>query len=495
MQSRGARFAPLSRGSAAVLFAGLAACAAPAAAPTAAQFRSEPGSTTGAPGARAEHSILHSQEPQEPQDDATQDPALESGVIEGADEFEGFHAPGIQGYPTEGRVIGGPTDVDVDLATSFPRPNSLWAGSLLPDSWSAVKERIYEDVGLKFAASYQTLVQTATSTNTGRDTAWAGWFLLEAKWELLDRKGENTGSLVADLDWRHTMGGQANPAEWGVLEVGSLWPTDVAFFDWDPSLAILYWEQWLPKDTFVLRLGKQLAINSFDFFRFKDARTSFSATPLSAHTSIPAPAFGQAVSFKWWPKEGSGFYVHGTLNDMNGDPTELGLDTFFDEREYFYGLELGYNWRRSPRDFDHVHVDFFYADEKSSQPAFLPNEAGGGFKVLGEKQKGRWVSFGSYTYNEAEGGGLGLTFAEHTLTAGVSLLNPFDVRGEASIGTVYMTPIDDNLRDQYGGEVYWKLLVAPDLWVTPGFQFIFDPSFRPDEDFVGIAQLKLRLFL
>jgi carbohydrate-selective porin OprB len=57
-----------------------------------------------------------------------------------------------------------------------------------------------------------------------------------------------------------------------------------------------------------------------------------------------------------------------------------------------------------------------------------------------------------------------------------------------------MHPLNGALRDQYGGELYWKLLLTPDLWVTPGVQFIVDPSFNPNEDFVVIGQFKFRLF-
>ena len=57
-----------------------------------------------------------------------------------------------------------------------------------------------------------------------------------------------------------------------------------------------------------------------------------------------------------------------------------------------------------------------------------------------------------------------------------------------------MHAVDNQLRDQYGGELYWKILFTPDFWLTPGVQFIWDPSLNPDEDFVAIAQIKFRLF-
>ena len=397
------------------------------------------------------------------------------------------------GYHTGGRQVGGPSDIETDLNTSFPKPDSVFTGRV-PEEYFRWKERLYEKHGVKLAFSYQTLYQWASETR-GDDTAWGHWLQIEGKWDAVNRGQDYQGSLVFDLDWRDTIGDNANPVLFGPANVGSLWPTDIAFFEWDLSLAAIYWDQWLEMGVFNLRTGKQLAANTYDFFRFKDARTSFSATPFTAHTSIPAPGFGYGAAFKWWPVRESTFYVHGTVNDMNGDPEEYGLDTLFDESQFFYGLEVGYFWKRSLRDFDHVHLDVFYADERDSTPVGLPNEPGGSFKLLGSKQWEDLVGFGSYTYNQAEGGGFGLTFGEHTVTAGVSRLQPFDIRGEMSLGAVWMDPINDALDDQFGGEAYWKILLTPDLWVTPGVQMIWDPALNPQEDFVTILQLKMRLFL
>ena len=399
----------------------------------------------------------------------------------------------IEGYPIGQRLVGGPTDVQVDLNTSFPKPDSV-LGPLLPKSYFRWKEGLFEKTGIELGISYQMIYQKASSTLTDTDYAWAGWLLVEAKWKAINRGQDYEGSLVATFDWRHTLGGSQS-AVFGTFDLGSLWPTEFAYFDLDPAIPILYWEQWFDKDRFVVRVGKQLAAHTYDFFRFKDSRTSFSATPLSVHTSIPHPAFGQAVSFEWWPKEGSELYVLGTLNDMNGDPERFGLDTFFEQHQFFYGIEVGYFWKRDfPADFDHVHLDLFWADEKDSQAAAFPNQAGGGFKVLGSRQWGRYVGFTSYTYNTAAGGGFGVTLARHTVTAGVGYLKPAGIRGEIGLGAIWMHPLDDSLRNQYGGELYWKLLLTPSLWVTPGVQLIFDPSLNPDEDFIAIGQFKFRLF-
>ena len=90
------------------------------------------------------------------------------------------------------------------------------------------------------------------------------------------------------------------------------------------------------------------------------------------------------------------------------------------------------------------------------------------------------------------------------MNAGVAYLKPLGIRGEAALGATWARPIQDfdsglplfnGLRDQYGIETYWKILLTPDLWITPGVQLLIDPSFNPEEDLVGIATFKFRLFL
>jgi len=41
----------------------------------------------------------------------------------------------------------------------------------------------------------------------------------------------------------------------------------------------------------------------------------------------------------------------------------------------------------------------------------------------------RWVGFGSYTFNAAEGGGITGTFSKHTVTAGALSANIDETRG------------------------------------------------------------------
>ncbi len=48
-------------------------------------------------------------------------------------------------------------------------------------------------------------------------------------------------------------------------------------------------------------------------------------------------------------------------------------------------------------------------------------------------------------------------------------------------------------QDQFGLESYWKILMTPNSWVTPGIQFVFDPAFNPDTDFIAMPHIKFRI--
>lgn len=407
---------------------------------------------------------------------------------------------GREGYHPEGRRVGTPIDVDRDLDFSFPKRDYVLP-RIIPKKYFKWKEDLYEKYGVKLGFSYQAIYQNASDTTSffgldGENDVAAGWALLEGKWEMYNRGQDFEGSLVGTLDWRHTFTDGRDPAAWGTFDVGSLWPTDFGYVEWDPWVPVAFWEQWFTKDRFVLRLGQQNVGQIYDFFRFKDLRVAFSSTPFNAPASvIPFPGPGLGAAFELWPIKDSTLYVVGTVNDMNFEIEEWTWDDAIDDADFFYGLEVGYNWARAPGDFDHLHLNLFYADKPAENPLPLfHSRSGWGIKVLGEKQMGRFVGFGSYTYNTSKGGAFGATFAKHATTAGLAVLKPFGLRGEIGLGTSWAQPYDSDLQSQFGVEGYWKLLLLPNMWVTPGVQVIFDPTFNPQEDTITIGQIKARLF-
>jgi len=400
-----------------------------------------------------------------------------------------------QGYPEEQQPVVGPTDAEVDLDKTFPKRDSV-IGVGVPQEYFDWKEEVYDRIGLKFGVYYQQAFMNATETApfASFESAWGDWWGVNAKWTLLNRGEDFEGSLVVVAAERRSIGDNAVPAQYGALDVGSLYPVNFGFTSWPFAIEELYWEQWI-ENSAVVRAGITAAGAAMNPFRFKDDRTSFSATPFAFHESIPAPAQGPGFAVKWWPIEDSEFYVTGVLNDVNGNPNNgsagIDLNSFF-KREFFYAWEFGYVWRREGGEFDRLFLDLFYADERSTRdPDVLLNKAGGGFKIMGEKQLGPWVVFGSYTFNTAEGGSTSVSLGRHTVTAGGAYLSPLGIRGEIGMGMIWMKPHDVlPSRNQLGFEAYWKILFTPNAWVTPGIQFIHHPSLNPTVENLAIPQIK-----
>ena len=396
-----------------------------------------------------------------------------------------------------------PLNPDIVLEEIVPQPGSLFPYGV-PHSWFDFKDGIYDKIGLKFGFSYQMLAQSASDTlpNSMFDNAVGDWWGFLGKWTLLNRGSENEGTLVFSMFERGAVGNNAVPSNFGLVDVGSL-TTNVEYTSWDFEIENLYWEQNFTskKNKFQFRIGNQVVTTLLNPFRFKDSRVSFTTGPWAFHPTVPYPTFGFGAGFKWWPDKKSGFYVAGSLNDMNGDPNLQGFDwSTVDRSEFFYGIEIGENRNRAKDDYDHWHLLVFYADERSTRsPDTLPNKAGGGFRLSGEKQWDRLVGFASYTYNTAQGGGVAGTLSEHTLSTGVAYLNPANIRGEAAISLLFMKPIEEifaePVRNEYGIETYWRISLSNNIWITPGIHFVFNPSLNQEDDFIVIPQIKFRVAL
>ena len=368
----------------------------------------------------------------------------------------------------------------------------------------AFRKRLFDQYGLTYGMSYQQLAQYATTTLPNRqDWAIGGWAATELTWTPLDRGGDYQGSLVFRGAWRGPVGGNNPwPAVFGPLNLGLAWSA-YEFTSWKSRYEVedLFWEQRLGP-TFSFRFGNQAPQQTVNIFRFKDARTSFTASPLAFSETIPYPAFGAGLSFRWRPAWLSGLYVNGVLNDMNGNPSQGSLNwSRLKLSQLFGGIEVGKQWRRENGEYDQLALLVFHAGTRSIfNPETTPNKAGGGFKILGEKQFGRVVGFAAYTYNTAQGGGISTTFSGNTAVAGVALLRLFGLRGEAAVAGMWTRPFPNILpgsgqRDQWGIETYWNVAVTPNTTLTPGIQLIFDPAFNPRANFVALPQLKFRISL
>ena len=382
------------------------------------------------------------------------------------------------------------TDIDLDDS----QQNSI-INIAIPEAYYEFENKIYRDIGIKYKLSYQSAYQNSSASLTDFNSAWGGWFLFQFSWAAFNKDKDWEGRFIMSLDGRHTINPNSNrPPGLFKQDIGSLWATDGAYFNWDIYPAILMWQQTFAKDRFAIRLGQQQALTVLDFFRFADSRTSFSNTQIVLPVGlIPAGAPGLGLSFKWWPIDRSQLYVKGIVNDINAPAGKIDWSGIFETGDIFTGLEVGYNFLRTRNDFDHIHLTFWYADEVSR--ANWATKAGWGYKIHGSKQFDKIVGFANYAYNTSEGGGFNYTNISHAINVGTAYINPLKIEGEVAVGASWASPIEDGLRDQYGLEAYWKLLITPNFWITPGVHLLWDPTFNQETDFISIFQIKGRVFL
>lgn len=409
------------------------------------------------------------------------------------------------GYPMNRPIerVGGFED---DISRSFPKEGAIFKKITEPRiaKW---KTELYEKTGIKLALSYQIALLHASNVVQGNNTAAAGFFLPEFQWDAINRGKDYQGSLVVSALDVHVYGSAAAPGLF-LFNTGSLLAHDAFYIDIDFFVGNLFWEQWFKKDRFVLRVGNISAPNLIDFFRYADFRTSFQEPNLSFPGALmPYGPPGMGASIKWWPVDKSEFYITAIVNDINSNIDDLEAN-IFSTGDIFFGSEFGYNWKRlgtKGGELDHVHLNVFYGDVPSTR-VFAPFAAAGwGFKVAGEKQKGNWVGFANYTYNESSGGGFGFTSLRHALNLGVAYNNPLNIKGEIAaayswgkaqdFGQCGVKPCSG--QQQSDIEMYWKILVLPDMFVTPGLQMVFNPSLFEGVDTPGLVwvpSLRARVF-
>ena len=397
------------------------------------------------------------------------------------------------GYVTDQHNLQKDIEPIRDINNSIPQQDYLLF-SMMPQSYSEFKNDLFAKTGIQFGLSYQTLYQKASESLTETNSAWGGWFIFELSWVAYNKDKDFQGKFLISLDDRHILNSGQNQAPgFFRLETGSLWSTDPSFLNWNLYPATILWEQEFGKDRLEISVGQFNALNFLDFFRFADPRTSFSNSQLSSPIAlIPIAPPGLGMSLKWWPIKDSELYVVGLFNDINATAGEVDWSGLFKYGEVFAGIEVGYNVLRSREDFDHIHLTMWYGDKLSSKS--FPTSSGWGFKLHGSKQWKRLVVFGNYAYNTSEGGGFNYTNTQRAINLGIAYLRLFDAKGELAMAASWAQPIDKDLRNQVGIETYWKILIGSDLWITPGIQFIWDPTYNLNTNFIAIPQLKARIF-
>jgi hypothetical protein len=90
------------------------------------------------------------------------------------------------------------------------------------------------------------------------------------------------------------------------------------------------------------------------------------------------------------------------------------------------------------------------------------------------------------------GNDAGINAIRHLVAGGFSFLTPFGRKNDqAGVGVSYTHPADPELRDEYSGEVYYRLQVTEGFELSASTQVILEPS-ASSQDTVAVFGLRAR---
>jgi porin len=361
----------------------------------------------------------------------------------------------------------------------------LITNSVFPAIGSALLAPIYKfrdnlDIfELNFSTDYSNLVQHASSTLSGEDTAASQVFRILGTWLSIGDADGAHGHLVWKGEYRGAFGGNPTPRDMG-FDTGSVLST-ANYKEMGWGVTDLYWTQHLWDNEAVLLVGHMDAGDWADQYPLLNAWKRFlnDAFYNNPTESIPKRGFG-LVGHSYLSEH---LFIMGGVHDANGPDDRLDFDSFWNTRELMTWVEFGYRGERDISRGQNFHLHLWQQDARE--------EAGT------ERSKG--VTF---TYSNVTAGGavpfVRIGYSEGDTPQmrrfiGVGTAFKFFERDTLGIGTSWGSPPDKTLRDQVTSEVFYRVQLTPNVSLTPNLQVYYQPSNNPEKDWISVVGLRFRL--
>jgi porin len=337
---------------------------------------------------------------------------------------------------------------------------------------------------LQMGFAYTTLYQAATSgSDHGPGSGGAGDVDLFGTW-FFHNVGQNTGflnegSIGFNFEYRHELGG-APPSELGD-SIGSLWGTTSGFNVQDFSLVQLWLQQRFFDEKFGIRFGKIDLASIFDVYRFNSSNHFYQNAAFSDNPAIPFPGNGLASVVGWYPTDE--WFFHYGLGDAEGQRTETVNSR--NAVAWFSAATVGWNGDVGDLGKGLYQVTAWHTDMRAESER--PSSTG--FSAVAQQEVGdTWVPFVRYTSSDDMA-----VDVEHLITAGAVLEGLGRIeKGQLCFAGGWGSPHDDRLREQWVGEIFYRLQLLPEFRLTPSLQVIVNPSRNFGDDVIGIFGLRGR---
>jgi porin len=385
-------------------------------------------------------------------------------------------------------TFGGPDQVDNQIANDQASTSRLIKERLI-DPYFAWKEGLQEEHDLAFSIDYSAAYLRANES-PGEDTAASGMVRFFGSWDLVGRESGNTGAFVWKVEHRHAYTDVA-PQGFG-FNLGYVGLIEPPFSNQGWRFTNFYWRQrW--KQGKVAMLAGFLDVTDFvDVHALASPWTGFLNFAFSTGTlTLPVPN-DAALGVGAGGMVTKNLFLIGSLVDRNADPKRFweGFDTFFDQKEYFKSIEIGWTTSQEQIYLNNTHLTIWQADDREAA-----GEAGGWganfswTRYLAET----WLPFVRAGY--ADGGG---SVMQKSVSVGAGY-QPDPGGNVLGLGFNWGEVNEDTwgpgLSDQLTAELYFRWNLSPQFALTPDIQYLVDPALNPEEDSLWVLGLRARLAL
>jgi porin len=367
------------------------------------------------------------------------------------------------------------------------------------------RQRLEENSGITFGASFGFLYQTYSSTTVfGEGFADGAKFTLNANVPLFNRGKPNEMTFDLAVEARGPIGTVFPPLQAGIL-AGSGVPTAATWGRFNLGITQGYVRQSLAGNRFQYAVGKLFAPNYVDAYPFFDDNRQFLNLAFSTSPTIASPLRGFGFVTAGFPGNGN-LYLSGGAFTANSSDTGTTIGDFFSRNEHFYFIEGGETSfarrgvpinARGPLDSNNIHITLWYRDALASRGPgdFLrpsPEAYGGAFSA-------NYMAGQNVMWFLRAGIGTGSSFGTGAAAGGIGWRPPNaqrDLFGAAIGWTNPMRPMLPvplpQLRAQGTGELFYRIGVMPNIAITPDYQLLYHPTLSPSRNTLSVYSFRAR---
>ena len=337
------------------------------------------------------------------------------------------------------------------------------------------KRTLSEKYGISWALE-DTLIYQAASGGVDPNDAMVNTLGFFATWKVFrDGNGKDFGGVGFQAETRSNLINEFPDLR---DSLGTLWSPNDSTSDDYTRINQLWWGQRLADGRLGFQVGKIDPGARINTNRFAGSgNTQYFGQPFATNPARSFPANGLGLMLRAEPAEW--LYVHFTMSDSDADADESPFDTI--EGRWLYAGEVGLQPKIDGLGLGVYRLMLYQRDAESA------DEIGWSLSADQDLSEHYGV-FLRYGGNDGD-----INAIEHIVSAGLSFLTPFGrPNDQAGIGLSYTHPSDEDLRDEYSSEVYYRLQVTEGFELSGSTQVILDPS-ASDNDVTAVFGVRARL--